>query len=78
MVVSSSLIWHVPEHSAALATVGSAKESLETVSQYPLAPLTGDQEKLGFCKTPVAPLDGANRFGAGNRDCNVVKLRLSE
>ena len=67
MVVSSSLIWHVDEHPMALVLVGSAEELLETVSQYPLAPLTGDQEKLGVWETPVALLPGVLRTGAGNR-----------
>ena len=52
----------------ALVLLGSAAVLVATVSQYFLAPLTADQLKVGVVDTPVAPLNGDERMGAGNRE----------
>jgi len=40
--------------------------------------VTLDQLKLGMVETPVAPLDGEDRLGAGNSEVAVLKFRIVE
>jgi hypothetical protein len=49
----------------AVRLVGSVLALVATVSQYLVAPLTAPQLKLGVVETPVAPLEGLDRLGAG-------------
>lgn len=72
LVVGVALIMQLEQ----VDTIGSevnALGSVETKMRYEVAPLTGDQVKLGVVDTPVKPLAGELRAGAGK--INVVKLR---
>jgi hypothetical protein len=51
--------------------VGSVLALVATVSQYFFAPLTEDQLKFGVVETFVAPLEGADRLGAGRLAASV-------
>jgi hypothetical protein len=53
-------------HVVALRLVGSVLALVATVSQYLVAPLTAPQLKLGVVETPVTPLEGLDRLGAGS------------
>jgi hypothetical protein len=60
------LITHA-EQAVAVTLVGKAEVLVATMSQYFFAPLTADQLKVGPVETPVAPLEGCDRAGAGSR-----------
>jgi hypothetical protein len=57
----------------AAGSVGNIEVLVATISQYRLAPVTLDQEKVGLVEIPVTPFEGPKRVGAARSNGVVLK-----
>jgi len=58
---------------SAVGSVGRPLREVPTRMRYEVAPLAADQLKVRVVDTPVAPLAGEVRLGAGNKGVGVWK-----